>query len=284
VARVLALLLGACQNTTAREPKETPGQESEYVHLPGIDASALTPREKREWSTYVSEFLAPCGDVPVAIAQCVSENRACVRCRPAAMYLLKGVREGLPREQLEQRYKNRFDASKIHVVPLDPGSPQLGDDRAPITLVEFADFECPYCAVVGPMLEKTWQGRKRDVRVVYKFYPLLTHPHGEAAARAAIAAGNQGAFWPMHRKLFEHREHLETSDLDAYAKELGIDLAKFHADMVAPTTDDRLARDKKAAEDLMIRGTPTIFVNGRQFDLAQDLDDWIGLELEVAGR
>jgi protein-disulfide isomerase len=107
-----------------------------------------------------------------------------------------------------------------------------------VTLVEFADFECPYCAMMAPVLEQVWQQRSQEMRFVYKFMPLSGHPHGEPAARAAIAALDQGKFWEMHDKLFANRDHLEQSDIDGYAKELGLDLNRFHADMQAPATTD----------------------------------------------
>ena len=100
-----------------------------------------------------------------------------------------------------------------------------------------------------------------------------------AAARAAIAAGNQGKFWEMHHLLFTNQRHLEQTDLDSYAKELGLDISRFHADMQSNQTTDRIAKDKKLGEDLQIAGTPSIFINGRMFDGHQDMNDWIVQEL-----
>jgi hypothetical protein len=248
------------------------------VSLPGVDTSALTPREKKEWSSYVSEFLSPCQDTPVPIAQCVKEQRNCARCMPAAKFLLKGVRDGFSREQMETAYHARFDPDKVKNVAID-GSPSKGPDNAPVTIIEFADFECPFCAMFAPQLEKTWSDRKTQIRFVFKFFPLKSHPHGETAARAGIAAWNQGKFWEMHDKMFANREHLEQSDLDAYAKELGLDLTKFHTDMQAQSTNDRLEKDRNQGDTLMVKGTPTIYINGRDYDPRQDINDWLNLEL-----
>jgi protein-disulfide isomerase len=159
-----------------------------------------------------------------------------------------------------------------------------GPIGAPITLIEFADFECPYCAMMAPVLEQVWQQRSQEVRFAYKFMPLSGHPHGEPAARAAIAALAQGKFWEMHDKLFANRDHLEQSDLDAYAKELGLDLNRFHADMVSQATTDRLAGDRKQADSLDVKGTPTIYINGREFDVHQDLNEWISQETGETGK
>jgi protein-disulfide isomerase len=147
-------------------------------------------------------------------------------------------------------------------------------------VIEFADFECPFCALEAPVLEKMYQSHKNEVRFVYKFYPLPAHPHGEPAARAAIAAMNQGKFWELHDRLFANRDHLEPSDIDSYAKEIGLDLRKFHEDMQSKATGERIDRDKKLGSDVGVQGTPTIFINGREYDPHQDLDDWIALELQ----
>lgn len=260
-------------------PKES-ASASKDVSLPGVETGALTPRERNEWAGYVGEFLAPCADTPVPIAQCVKENRPCTRCLPAAKYLLKGVRDGESRDQIEKSFQNRFDPKKVRDVPID-GSPSKGPESAPVVVVEFADFECPFCASVAPVFEKTFEEKKDKVRFVYKFMPLAAHPHGEIAARAGFAAAQQGKFWEMNRKMFGNREHLEESDLQSYAKDLGLDLAKFKTDMNSQAATDRIATDHKLADTLGVKGTPTVYVNGREFDVRQDLGDWINLELQM---
>ncbi len=202
--------------------------------------------------------------------------------RSGAKYVLRGVRDGMSQEQIEKSYHNRFDADRVKNVTID-GSPSKGPESAPITLVEFADFECPFCAMEAPVLEKAWQGHQTSVRFVYKYFVISAHPHGESAARAAIAAGNQGKFWEMHDMLFANRDHLEGADVDAYAKSLGLDVAKLHADMQSQATTDRIAQDKKLGESLGVQGTPTIFLNGREYDPHQDIDDWMSLELQSLG-
>jgi protein-disulfide isomerase len=206
------------------------------------------------------------------------EKRACPRCTPAAKFIFKSVRDGMSREQVEEAYKNRFQADRIKNVSID-GSPIKGSDGAPVTLVEFADFECPFCGVMAPRLEKLAAERAKDLRVVFKYMPLPAHPHGEIAARAAFAASQQGKFWEMNKKLFENQKHLETADLEGYAKDLKLDLNKFRTDMNSPAATERLERDRKLADAVGVKGTPTIFINGRNVDLSQDLNEWINFEL-----
>jgi protein-disulfide isomerase len=267
-----------CHGQSSGETAKDPQAPVADITLPGVDTSSLMPREKREWSARVSELLAPCSDVPVSVAQCVQEKRKCPRCLPAAKFVAKLVRDGMSQEQIEAAFHARFDADKVKSVDVGK-APFKGPEGAPVTLVEFADFECPYCAIMAPVLEKMWQGNQQDVRYVYKFMPLSGHPHGEISSRAAIAAMDQGKFWEMHDKLFANRDHLEQTDLDQYAKEIGLDLAKFHKDAESQATTDIIAADRKQADALGVQGTPTIYINGREYDIRQDLEDWIGQEL-----
>lgn len=271
---VLATACGGSDPGTARAPEQT-------IELPGVDTHEFTSREKHEFSEYVTQLPAPCKDVAVPIAQCVQEKRACAGCLPAAQAIAKAVRDGMAREQVEAMYKERFDPATSRAIPL-AGSPSRGPDDAPVVLVEFADFECPFCQKVAPELDALWEKHKDKVRFVYKFMPLTMHPHGEDAARAAIAAQLQGKFWEMHHQLFANGEHLEEQDLETYAKAIGLDVNKFVADMHSKAVDDRLAADKKLADDLGVKGTPTIYVDGREVETKSDLSDWI--DEEIAAR
>lgn len=255
------------------------------MNLPGVDTGALTSREKKDWSTWVSEHLAPCANEPVSIAQCVKESRKCSKCLPAAKLLLKQVRAGKSRSQADEAYFARFAADRVK--PVDPNdSPSKGPATAPVTVVEWADFECPHCRHASPLLDKLVEQFPGKVRLVYKFYPLQNHVHGESAARAAVAAMKQGKFWEMHHTLFEHQDALEPRDIEKYARELGLDMAKFKAEWESEATADRVSRDRKQGDLLSLSGTPAIYINGREFELTkfdmnEDLADWVSVELEA---
>ena len=216
----------------------------------------------------------------VPLAQCVLEKRACSACVPAAIAVAKAVREGMAREQVVELYKRRFDAARAKDIMLG-ASPSRGPAGAPVTIVEFADFECPFCQHIAPELDLLWEKHKDKVLFVYKFMPLTMHTHGEPAARAAIAAQAQGKFWEMHHQLFANGGHLEERDLQAYAKAVGLDLDRFRTDMESPATKAHLEADRKLADDLGVKGTPTIFVNGREYDGKIDMGEWI--DAEIAG-
>lgn len=281
----MAFFLGAACGTKS-DPVPAPAPTVEVVSLPGIDTSALTPRERREWSSQMTELTAPCPDVPVNLATCVKENRACKACLPAAELMLKLVQNGVAKKERDELFRGRFDPKSVKTIVTD-GSPEKGPPDAPVTIVEWADFECPACQGMYPALEAILAKYPQQVRFVYKQYPLVKiHPRAELAAKAAIAAANQGKFWEMHHRLFTAHGRLEQQDIEEYAKELGLDVGKLRADLNAPATLERLEKDVKQAESLGLEGTPFIFINGREAnDLFRlDAEGWIKLDIELAGQ
>lgn len=267
----------ACHDPAPGDPSGT-GQD---VDLPGVDTRDFTPREKHEFTTYVTQFAAPCSTMAIPVAECVTAKRPCAACLPAAQVIAKAVREGMARDQVEHLYKERFDAATAVAIPVD-ASPSRGPDNAPVTIVEFADFECLFCQRIAPELDALWDKRKTTVRFVYKFMPLSMHPHGEIAARAAIAAQAQGKFWDMHRLLFANGEHLDDAALQGYATSLGLDLERFRADLQSDATKARLEADRKLGDALKVKGTPTIFINGREYDAKIDIAEWVDGEISAA--
>ena len=133
---------------------------------------------------------------------------------------------------------------------------------APVTLVEYGDYECPHCGRAAPgvrELLRTFEGR---VRFVFRHLPLTdVHPNAALAAEAAEAAGAQDAFWPMHDLLFEHQDALQLADLVRYATELGLDARRFEEDLRAARFSPRVAQDVNSAEEAGVAGTPTFFIN-----------------------
>lgn len=287
------LLVSSSKLTTCRSPGEGGGDTSnqarpeQTVELKGIDTSSLTARERTDWSSYVSELLSPCRDQPVSVAQCVKESRPCKACLPAASFLLEEVRRGRTRSQVEASFKARFAADGVKNVELG-NAPSKGAANAPIVVVEFADFECPGCGLMRPVLDQLLEKQPNNVRLYFKHFPLSAHPNAEKAARAAIAAQNQGKFWEMHAQLFDNQTQLDLANVEKLAEKIGLDMARFRKDRDSEVTAEAVARDRKQGETLDLRSTPTIFINGRHFqpgpDVEQDLEAWVKLELELLGQ
>jgi protein-disulfide isomerase len=139
-----------------------------------------------------------------------------------------------------------------------------GDERAPVTIVEFSDFQCPFCARVGPTLQELSRIYGSNVRLVWKHLPIPSlHEHAVGAAIASEAARNQGKFWEYHDKLFAAQNQLRPEDLKRYASELRLDMRRFEQDLRDPETIQRLQRDLAEADRLGLSGTPAFFINGR---------------------
>ena len=147
-------------------------------------------------------------------------------------------------------------------------SPAQGNADAAVTLVEFSDLECPYCAQVAPILDSVAKAYPRDVRVVFKHFPLSFHPKARAAAAAAMAAGNQGKFFEFRYRVAPHFRTLGDSLYLAVAQELKLDMERFKKEMVlTPEVNRQLDADMELGRKVGVEGTPTIFVNGK---LAQE--------------
>jgi Na+/H+ antiporter NhaA len=147
-----------------------------------------------------------------------------------------------------------------------------GPTDAPVTLVEYADFECPYCGRAEPIIRELLADFG-DVRYVWRHLPLVdVHPHAQLAAEAAEAAARQGAFWAMHDLLLAHQGDLLTSNLVDYAQQLSIDVGRFTADLRRHAGADRVAQDVDSADLSGVSGTPTFFLNGRRHHGAYDIE------------
>lgn len=146
----------------------------------------------------------------------------------------------------------------------------IGPADAPVTLEEFGDFECPPCGLLHPVLKTMEKEFGPRLRVIFREFPLVpTHPHALAAARAAEAAGLQGKFWEMHDLLYENQKSWhETFDarptFEGYAKKIGLDLELFKRDINSAIVERRIFLDGKRAHALGVKGTPTVFLNGRE--------------------
>ena len=157
--------------------------------------------------------------------------------------------------------------------PVDPRRDHIrGPEAAQVTLVEYGDFECPYCGRAEPAI-RDLLADFGDVRYVWRHLPLTdVHPHAELAAEAAEAAAAQGAFWPMHDMLLRHQDALRPGDLVGYADGLGLDLERFARDLRRHAYASRVAEDVETADLATVSGTPTFFVNGQRHYGGYDID------------
>jgi protein-disulfide isomerase len=152
------------------------------------------------------------------------------------------------------------------------GSPARGPSNAPIELIEFSDFQCPFCLRADPTIRQVLSTYGDRIRFVYRHYPLPNHPNARPAAEAAACADAQGKFWAYHDRLFANQSKLEPADLKQAAAEVGLDPAKFTACVDTHQTKDKVDADMRAGEEVGVNGTPAFFVNGRLLSGAQPFD------------
>jgi protein-disulfide isomerase len=159
------------------------------------------------------------------------------------------------------------------VVPVDPGRDHVrGPEKALVTVVEYGDFECPYCGLAEPAVRELLRDFG-DLRYVWRHLPLNdVHPHAQLAAEGAEAAARQGAFWELHDVLLDHQGALTARDLIGYAGSLGLNVERFGADLRRHVGAAHIAEDVDSADLSGVSGTPTFFVDGMRHYGAYDIE------------
>jgi len=194
-------------------------------------------------------------DAKAVVAKGVSADRVYAQ-------LTKNGRTSPPPPPERERKRRRKPQMVRQEVELRPDTPRKGADQPLVTIVEFSDFQCPFCSRVNPTLDQVLDEYGDEVQVRFRNQPLSFHQQALPAAKAALAAHQQGKFWAMHDKLFENQKALSESDLKRYAKEIGLNPNRFEKDMNSSKVEEQIERDKKDAAKWGARGTPTLFANG----------------------
>ena len=148
-----------------------------------------------------------------------------------------------------------------------------GPADAAVTLLEYGDYECPFCGAAYPIVKQVQETMGERLRFVFRNFPITTaHPHAEQAAEAAEAAAAQGQFWPMHDLLYENQRHLETDDLIAYAGRLGLDVSRFQRELADHVHAARVREDFMSGVRSGVNGTPTFYIDGERYEGSYDAE------------
>jgi protein-disulfide isomerase len=162
---------------------------------------------------------------------------------------------------------------RIQKTPISEDDWILGAPDAPVTILEYGDFECPYCGMAHPVLQSLVAENQETIRLIYRHFPITNiHPHAFPAAEAAEAAGAQGRFWEMHDMLFTHQDQLEDDDLVAYAAALDLNVERFDQEMRGHRHRYEVQRDFRRGIQDGANGTPTLFINRLRYDRPRDYD------------
>jgi protein-disulfide isomerase len=164
------------------------------------------------------------------------------------------------------------DFNKVHNMPIGTSAIK-GNKNAPITVVEFSDFQCPYCARFAPTIDQVLEAYPNDVKFVYKDFPLSFHKQAKNAAKAARAAGEQGKFWEMHDLIFTKYSTVNEEMFKEFAGKLNLDMDKFLADFSSNKYDSLIQQDINLGRQAGVTGTPSLFMNGKRMQ-RRSFDDF----------
>jgi protein-disulfide isomerase len=273
---IAAVFLTAATALFSQTAPSDPASWRTSDKLGAIDLSALNPAQKQAVLkiTREQDCSCLCG---MKVAECANRDPNCTYAKSLVAIAIQGVQEGKSLVEISKL----MDASpKAHrpklledpvKIPVD-GSPERGPVDAKITLVEFSDFECPYCSIAVGEVNTIMAAYPKDIRLIYKQFPLSMHPHAPLAAAASLAANQQGKFWEMHDALFKNYRKLSREHILELAKEVGLDMQKFTADLDSPRFQAVVKKDLSDGDTAGVYGTPSFFINGKHYNGALNLE------------
>jgi protein-disulfide isomerase len=245
--------------------------------IPEVNLSGLTPVQKKAALEALRSQSCVCG-CNMHVAECRIKDPSCADSRAISAAIVKAVKEGKnPQQAVAESdiVRRRSGTARLLEAPVKipvQGAPFRGPADARITVVEFSDFECPFCSKAAAKIEAIRQAYPKDLRLVYKQYPLSSHPNARIAAEAALAAQAQDKFWPMHDKLFANSNQLSRETIDKIGKEVGLDMDKFQADLRSGKIAEIIKKDVADGDKADVDSTPTIFINGRRYNGPLEMD------------
>jgi protein-disulfide isomerase len=237
--------------------------------LPGVDWHGISGARKAAALKFIRTEKCTCG-CTMKLAECRMKDPGCSYSRKEVSIAMKDFAEGKSADEVRADIKQAAgtpppvleDPVKISI----SGDPVKGPENARVTIVEFSDFQCPYCSEAVAQANALVKNFPKDVKLVFKQFPLDFHEQAEFGAEAALAAQAQGKFWEMHDRLYAGFPDLSRKTVMRYAKEIGLDVNRFTADVDAHKFRARIALEEKEGEDAGVGGTPTFFIDGKKYN------------------
>jgi protein-disulfide isomerase len=243
-------------------------EEVSAERYPGLMFALLEPAERVDFVRIASSELCPCDGAPASLDTCLqSIDASCEVALQVGALIMRRVKEQAGDvEILDEVQQYVENTRRVHTFDLE-GVPTRGSETATVTVVEFADFQCPHCAQLSTVMSEL-HGRYGDrVRFYYKQFPLQSHPNAFAASVASLAAHRQGSFWPYESMVFSNQDRLglatdPTPLLVQWAGELGLNTERFAADLASPELAAQVNADRAEGMTAGLQATPTVFING----------------------
>ncbi len=235
-----------------------------------IDLSSLSPVQKRAVLKLVREQDCSCL-CGMKVAECIAKDPNCAYSKQLAAIAIQGVKDG---KSLVEISKLMDSSPKAHrpkiledpvAIPVD-GSPVKGPVDGRITIVEFSDFECPYCSLAVKEVYSVMAAYPNDTKLIFKQFPLSMHPNAPLAAAASLAAKEQGKFWELHDLMFANFRKISRDNILVWAKQIGLDMEKFKNDLASTKYESVIKKDVADGEAVGVYGTPAFFINGKHYN------------------
>lgn len=239
--------------------------------LPNVDLAGLTPVQKTRVLKMLREDGCTCG-CGMKMAECRMKDPNCSYSKNLSALIVDSVKHGKTDAETMAAVKDSQwgkDHSKTLEDPVAipvADAPVRGPGNARITLVEFSDFQCPFCVAATPQLDALLKAYPSQVKLIFKEFPLDSHSQAALAAAAALAAHKQGKFWQMHDAMFSLQGNLSRQRIVSLANGIGIDMKRFQADLDSPDIKRAVTKEISEGEHIGVDSTPTLFVDGRRFN------------------
>ncbi|QDG49262.1 hypothetical protein FIV42_00450 [Persicimonas caeni] len=233
---------------------------------PGMNFGALSAKERVQFVEIAKAEVCPCPDAAESLHQCLQHPKtACGLAQQVANLTAVGIRQGLNETDILDKVAEFTEAARKEYDFTLEGVPHKGPKDAPVKIVEFADFECPHCKSASQLMDQLAKKYPEKVAIYFKQFPLGSHGHSELAARAALAAHEQGKFWPMHDLLFKHQRSLSPEKIGTFARRIGLNTGKFTEDLQSQEIAQAVGTDRQEGERAGVTGTPALYINGRRY-------------------
>ncbi len=268
-----------------KTPKDLPGNYLKEADLPaGTLPAGLTDQQKYSVLMAINDKACTCGCSNDTIAKCRKNDPTCTTSPKLIDEAVQAARQGKSSRDIIAMLGGAGDAkpgapskpagpppSQVRKIATGNG-PEKGAKNAKVTIVEFSDFQCPFCSRVEPTIKQVMDKYGNDVRIVWRNEPLPFHPNAMPTAEAAMAAGAQGKFWQMHDLMYSNQKDLGQAAYEKWAQQIGLDMSKFKADLASHKYQAAVKADADYAQSVGANGTPNFFIDGRQIVGAQPFE------------
>ena len=247
---------------------------------PGVDLGKLDEFERKVFYRVINRESSACGKGHSLIYS-LRHDSACRASFYAVRYVAHLVDSGFTDSEIGEKLVKRFRTLRYPRIDVS-AAPVKGNASGRVTVVEFVDYECPHCKHAQTLMRQVVEEYPSDVKTVFKHFPLSAHANARLAAEGAVAAHKQGKFWPYNEKVWANSDNLTPAVIEKAAKESGLDVARWRADLQSEAVKGRVQADKSEGNDLGISSTPSIYINGRKYEDPIEIAsfrDWIDEEL-----